>query len=76
MNWQYLQLETIARQRYETLMREAEQERLVATLRSEPKRGQRPSLPTTYARRTTRWLRLALGYRTSEIRPQILTSEI
>jgi hypothetical protein len=76
MNWQYLQLEMIVRQRYETLTREAEQERLVATLRSEPKRGTRPVLPTTYARRTTRWLRLALGSQKSEARTQMLASDI
>jgi hypothetical protein len=77
MNWQYLQLETIARQRYETLTREADQERLLAALRSEPKGGKRRLLfPTTYARRTTRWLRLALGSQKSEIRTQILTSDI
>ena len=76
MNWQYLQLEMIARQRYETLMREAEQERLAATLRSEPQGGKHSFLPTTYARRTTRWLRLALGYQKSGNRTHILTSDI
>ena len=59
MNWQYMQLETIARQRHETLMHEAEAERLAALLRARRKTEERRSDPVDKpAWATTRWLGL------------------
>jgi hypothetical protein len=75
MNWQYQQLEIIARHRYETLMREAAQERLLAELRA-GNASEKHTVLTTYARRTTRWLRLALRYQQSELRTQTLASDL
>jgi hypothetical protein len=75
MNWQYQQLEMIVCQRYETLMREAAQERLLAELHASHT-SEKQTVLTTYARRTTRWLRLALRYQKSEIRTQALTSDL
>jgi len=58
MNWQYLQLETIARQRYETLMHEAEAERLAALLRARRKTERRKPSADKPAWETTQWLGL------------------
>jgi hypothetical protein len=74
MTWQYMHLEIMAQQRYDALLAEAAQERLIASLRSDQKRDER-SQPAT--KPASRRLRLPFfGTQPSELRTQILTSEI